>query len=70
LALKQEIKDILFDFSIELHTLNRLHFNKVLEKLFIQKGWETQPKVFNETKKELGSDFTNSHFYSIFILKF
>jgi len=50
LALKQEIENILLDPGIELHTLNRPNFNKVMEKLFIQKNWETQPKVFNETK--------------------
>ena len=50
LALKHEIESILLDPNIKLHTLNRPHFNKVLEKLFIQKGWETQPKVFNGIK--------------------
>ena len=50
LALKQEIENILLDPSIELHSLNHPHFNKVLENLFIQKGWETQPKVFDEKK--------------------
>ena len=50
LALKREIEDVLFDPSIELHSLNRPHFNKILESLFIQKSWETQPKVFNETQ--------------------
>ena len=50
LALKQEIEAILLDPSIELHSLNRPHFNKVLENLFKQKSWETQPKVFNENQ--------------------
>jgi len=50
LALKQEIEDILLDPSVELHSLNRPHFNKILENLFTQKGWETQPKVFNENQ--------------------
>ena len=50
LVLKQEIENILLDPGIELHSLNRPHFNKVLENLFIQKGWETQPKVFDEKK--------------------
>jgi len=48
LALKHEIESILLDPSIDLHTLNRPHFNKVLENLFIKKGWEIQPKVFDE----------------------
>lgn len=34
LALKQEIENVLLDPSIELHTLNRPHFNKILENLF------------------------------------
>lgn len=50
LTLKQEIENILLNPCIELHTLNRPHFNKVLENLFINKGWETQPKVFDEKK--------------------
>jgi hypothetical protein len=50
LTLKQEIEDILLDPSVELHSLNRPHFNKILEDLFAQKGWETQPKVFNENQ--------------------
>ena len=31
LVLKQEIEDVLLDPSIELHSLNHPHFNKVLE---------------------------------------
>jgi len=50
LALKQEIEAILLDPSIELYSLSRLHINKVLENLFTQKGWETQPKAFNENQ--------------------
>ena len=37
LVLKQEIENILLDPCIELHSLNRPHFNKILENLFIQK---------------------------------
>ena len=48
LTLKQEIESILLDPGIELHSLDRPHLNKVLENLFIQKGWESQPKVFDE----------------------
>ena len=46
LVLKQEIEGVLLNPSIELQSLNRPHFNKILENLFIQKGWESQPKVF------------------------
>jgi len=82
LALKQEIEDILLDPGIELPSLNRPHFNKVLENLFIQKGWETQPKVFNEDqdpsakfdflKERIGIEvgFTHSSFIGIDLLKF
>lgn len=82
LTLKHEIEGILLDPSIELNTLNRPNFNKVLEKLFIQKGWETQPKVFNETKdpsakfdflkERIGVEvgFTHSSFIGIDLLKF
>ena len=37
IALIQEIEDILLDPDIEFHTLNRPHFNKVLENLFKKK---------------------------------
>jgi len=37
LALKQEIEDVLLDPSIELHSSNRPHFNKILENLFKKK---------------------------------
>jgi len=82
LTLKQEIESILLDPNIELHTLNRPHFNKVLENLFRQKGWETQPKVFNEnqdpsakfdfSKERIGIEvgFTHSSFIDIDLLKF
>ena len=77
LALKQEIENILLNPNIELHTLNRPHFNKILENLFTQKGWETQPKVFNENqdpsakfdflKEKIGIEvgFTHSPKYKI-----
>jgi len=82
LALKQEIEDILLNPGMELHSLNRPHFNKILEKLFVQKGWETQPKVFNENqdpsakfdflKERIGVEvgFTHSSFIGIDLLKF
>ena len=82
LALKQEVEEILLDSSIELHSLNRPHFNKVLENLFTQKDWETQPKVFNENqdpsakfdflKERIGVEvgFTHSSFIGIDLLKF
>jgi len=82
LTLKQEIEDIVLDFSIELPSLSRPQFNKILENLFIQKGWETQPKVFDEKqnpsakldflKKRIGVEveFGHSSFIGIDLLKF
>lgn len=82
LALKQEIEDVLLDPCIELPSLNRPHFNKILENLFTQKGWETQPKVFDEKqdpsakfdflKERIGIEvgFTHSSFIGIDLLKF
>ena len=82
LTLKQEIESISLDPGIELQSLNRPHFNKVLENLIIQKGWETQPKVFNENqdpsakldflKERIGVEvgFTHSSFIGIDLLKF
>jgi hypothetical protein len=82
LTLKQEIESILLDPGIDLQSLNRPHFNKVLENLFVQKGWETQPKVFDEKqdpsakldflKERIGVEvgFTHSSFIGIDLLKF
>ena len=46
LAIKEEIDNILTDPSIDISTLSRPNFNKVLEDLFISNGWESQPSVF------------------------
>jgi len=50
LELKQEIENILTNPSIDINTLNRKNFNKVLKVKFIEKGWESQPRVFNTPK--------------------
>ena len=82
LTLKQEIENILLDPGIELHSLNRPYFNKILENLFIQKGWKTPSKVFNENqdpsaksdflKERIGVEveFGHSSFIGIDLLKF
>ncbi len=44
LAIKQEIEDILFEERIVLKELSRPNFNRVLDELFIEKGWESQPE--------------------------
>ena len=46
LAIKQEIEDTLTHPSIQIPTLSRLEFNKVLRDKFIGKGWGDQPDVF------------------------
>jgi hypothetical protein len=48
LTIKQELEGILLDPSIELPELSRPHFNRVLEDLFVTRGWESQPSVFDE----------------------
>lgn len=50
LSLKQEIENILTDSTIDVSTLSRPHFNKILEEKFVGKGWESQPPVFDEPK--------------------
>lgn len=50
LALKQEIESILTDPNIEVSSLSRPQFNRILEDKFVVKGWESQPPVFDEPK--------------------
>ncbi|TET89613.1 MAG: restriction endonuclease [Methanomassiliicoccales archaeon] len=46
LAIKQEIESILTDPSIDVPSLSRPAFNKILKEKFTTKGWESQPLVF------------------------
>ena len=46
LKIKQEIEDILTEPNIELASLSRPEFNKVLRELFVSKDWIDQPNVF------------------------
>ncbi len=48
LYIKQEIESILFAPQINLSELSRPKFNRILEELFVEKGWEKQPSVFDE----------------------
>jgi hypothetical protein len=48
LYIKQEIESILFAPQINLSELSRPRFNRILEELFVEKGWEKQPSVFDE----------------------
>lgn len=82
LATKQEIEAILQDSSIPIPDLSRPQFNKILNKLFTDKGWESQPSVFNEPKDpsakmdflkdRIGVEvaFGHSSFMGIDLLKF
>ena len=82
LVLKQEIEDVLKDPSIDISSLSRPHFNNVLKNLFVSKGWEDQPRVFDELsdpsakmdflKERIGVEvgFGHSSFIGIDLLKF
>jgi hypothetical protein len=82
LTLKREIEDILKDNRIVLSKLSRPNFNKILDELFIEKGWESQPSVFDEKgdpsakmdflKERIGVEvaFGHSSFIGIDLLKF
>ena len=82
LSVKQEIESILTDPSIDLSKLSRPAFNSILEKKFVEKGWESQPAVFNEPKdpaakmdflkNRIGIEvaFGHSSFIGIDLLKF
>ena len=50
LALKHEIEDIIKDPTIDVSTLTRPIFNKVLNEKFRNAGWECQPPVFSSPK--------------------
>jgi hypothetical protein len=82
LVLKQEIENVLLDPSIDIASLSRPNFNRVLEGLFMKKGWESQPSVFDERgdpsakmdfmKERIGVEvgFGHSSFLGIDLLKF
>ena len=48
LALKQEIEGVLTSPKIDLSEMSRPNFNKHLDEQFVEKGWISQPPVFNE----------------------
>jgi hypothetical protein len=82
LALKQEIEGVLLSPSIDMSSLSRPHFNEVLVDLFLKKGWESQPYVFDERedpsakldflKERVGIEVSFGHasFIGIDVLKF
>ena len=74
LALKQEIEGILRNSSKNLASLSRPNFNKLLDDKFTEKGWESQPSVFDEAgdpsakmdfmKERLGIEVGFGHAFS------
>ena len=82
LAIKQEIDEALTHLSIQIPTLSRPEFNKVLRDKFIGKGWEDQPDVFQGEdepsaridflKERVGMEvgFGQASFIGIDLLKF
>ena len=82
LAIKDEILSVITDPSIEVATLSRPYFNKVLRDSFTKKGWQDQPSVFDEEgdpaakmdflKERVGIEvgFGHASFLGIDLLKF
>ncbi len=82
LVLKKEIENVLLDPNIDISFLSRPHFNEILRDLFIKKGWESQPSVFDESgdpaakmdflKERVGVEvgFGHASFIEIDLLKF
>lgn len=82
LTLKQEIENVLLDQRINLSELSRPKFNEILDNLFVSKGWDRQPPVFDEEsdpsakmdflKSRVGIEveFGHSSFIGIDLLKF
>ena len=81
LALKEEIEGILTS-EVNLRSLSRPEFNKILEERFKSNGWQAQPPVFDEPKdpsakmdflkERIGVEvaFGHSSFIGIDLLKF
>jgi hypothetical protein len=82
LAIKQEVEAILTSDTIEIGTLSRPVFNKVIRESFVAKGWTDQPHVFGEVdepgakmdflKERVGIEvgFGHASFLGIDLLKF
>jgi len=82
LSSKQELESILLDPSIDIAALSRPGFNSTLVKLFVARGWESQPPVFDDPgdpaakmdflKDRIGVEvgFGHASFLGIDLLKF
>lgn len=81
LAVKHEIENIL-QSPRDLSELSRPRFNEVLQEAFTQRGWQSQPPVFDEPKDPSAKmdflksrvgvevEFGHSSFIGIDLLKF
>lgn len=57
LAQKSEIEEILYAACDDFSQLNRKRFNEILNELFLEKGWEGQPRVSPDMKAYSKFDF-------------
>ena len=57
LAQKAEIEQILYAACVDFSKLNRKEFNRILNDLFLEKGWEGQPRVSPDMKPYSKFDF-------------
>ena len=60
LAQKSEIEQILYSACSDLSRLSRKEFNKILNNLFLENGWEGQPRVSPDMKAYSKFDFQKS----------
>ena len=82
IQIKNELEDIIYSATKNLSVLSRPEFNKILNTEFENRGWETQPPVFDKEddayakfdflKDRIGVEvqFGHSSFIGIDLLKF
>lgn len=82
LTIKREIEDILTNPNINIPSLSLPEYNRILKDSFTNKGWENQPRVFDELgdpsakmdflKERVGIEagFGHPSFIGIDLLKF
>lgn len=57
LAQKSEIEQILYTSTLDFSKLNRKELNRILNDLFLEQGWEVQPRVSPDMKAYSKFDF-------------
>ena len=82
LAIKEEIEQVLLESAPELENCSRPGFNKFLDTRFVERGWQSQPSVFDDPsdpgakmdflKERVGIEvgFGHASFLGIDVLKF